>query len=329
MAYDGENYGQFLTMMELVMWLQTTSVGVSLGDIEEKFQVSRRTAERMRNAVANFFGGDFVICDRDGPTKHYRLTTRRMDPVILSSVTNDELAAFPAAIAALKKLNLPTQAANLASAGEKLKSLVHLRQAATNDLEDLMKYEGYASRPGPELKYDQNIVKTIREAVLRLRLVKIKYDYWGSELDLTLIPLGILYGERRHYFVARYQKSEPDEIRHFTIDKIMEATILDQDFEEDKNFDLKDYAAKSFGAFHEPPVDVEWLFDEEAAKDADKFIFHPGQEKKLNPNGSLTVKFRCGGLVEMAWHLYTWGKHVKVVKPKNFWKKVQKIMDDI
>ena len=38
-----------------------------------------------------------------------------------------------------------------------------------------------------------------------------------------------------------------------------------------------------------------------------------------NPDGTLTVKFRAGGRLEMDWHLYTWGNHVKVIKPKN-WK---------
>ncbi len=38
-----------------------------------------------------------------------------------------------------------------------------------------------------------------------------------------------------------------------------------------------------------------------------------------NTDGSLTVKFRSGGLREMDWHLYTWGEHVKVVKPENWY----------
>ena len=38
----------------------------------------------------------------------------------------------------------------------------------------------------------------------------------------------------------------------------------------------------------------------------------------FNDDGSLTVKFRAGGAREMDWHLYTWGEHVKVIKPTNF-----------
>jgi predicted DNA-binding transcriptional regulator YafY len=33
------------------------------------------------------------------------------------------------------------------------------------------------------------------------------------------------------------------------------------------------------------------------------------------PDGSLVVRFRAGGLLEMAWHLFTWGDQVEVVEP--------------
>jgi predicted DNA-binding transcriptional regulator YafY len=32
-------------------------------------------------------------------------------------------------------------------------------------------------------------------------------------------------------------------------------------------------------------------------------------------DGSTVVRFRAGGLMEMCWHLYTWGANVDVVEP--------------
>jgi predicted DNA-binding transcriptional regulator YafY len=43
------------------------------------------------------------------------------------------------------------------------------------------------------------------------------------------------------------------------------------------------------------------------------------------PDGSLIVRFRAGGDLEMAWHLYTWGDHVEVLEPKRLAKMVAKI----
>jgi predicted DNA-binding transcriptional regulator YafY len=33
------------------------------------------------------------------------------------------------------------------------------------------------------------------------------------------------------------------------------------------------------------------------------------------PDGSLLVRFRASGHLEMAWHLYTWGDSVQVIAP--------------
>ena len=68
--------------------------------------------------------------------------------------------------------------------------------------------------------------------------------------------------------------------------------------------------------FQEKPVDVVWKFTPKAADDASEFLFHPSQEAERLKDGSLLVRFRAGGLLEMAWHLFTWGSEVKIIKPK-------------
>jgi len=139
--------------------------------------------------------------------------------------------------------------------------------------------------------------------------------------DFTLIPLGFLYGERQHYLVARhadgYMAGQP---RYFILSRIKAAEELEAQFEEDPGFNLAEYAARSFGVYQEEPVAVEWLFSSEAADEAEHYVFHPSQTLTRNQDGSLTVRFMAGGRLEMAWHLYTWGDKVKVVKPADFWE---------
>jgi WYL domain len=53
-----------------------------------------------------------------------------------------------------------------------------------------------------------------------------------------------------------------------------------------------------------------------AAPDARHFLFHPTQSFEDQPDGSLLVRFRAGGALEMCWHLFTWGNQVKVIEPK-------------
>src|SRR5262249_11363117 len=87
-------------------------------------------------------------------------------------------------------------------------------------------------------------------------------------------------------------------------------------FNRREDFDLMAYAAQSFGVFQEEPVDVVLRFIPEAADDAAGWLFHPSQSRAREPDGSLTVSFRAGGMQEMCWHLYTWGTAVSVIAPR-------------
>jgi predicted DNA-binding transcriptional regulator YafY len=321
MPKRGENYGQFLDLLELTMWLTESASGVSLAEIAGRFGVTRRTAERMRDALANYFGGDFEE-RREGPQKYFKLRSRRLDPVTLASITEEELAAFPTAVQALRRSNLAAPAEALERAGVKLRSLLKMKAAKAADLEELLKFEGLALRPGPRLKYDEAVVGILREALRSFRQVKITYlGSQGRPWDSVLIPLGFLYGERQHYLVARYADGRlAGQIRHFALSRIQGVEKLAADFEEDPGFDLAAHAARSFGAFQEEPFEVEWLFSPAVAAEAENYLFHPSQEMSRRPDGGLLVRFTAGGRLEMAWHLYTWGREVKVLKPADFWE---------
>ena len=62
-------------------------------------------------------------------------------------------------------------------------------------------------------------------------------------------------------------------------------------------------------------MDVVLRFDAGAAPDGAAFLFHPDQAIEEHRDGSLTVRFRAGGIDEMCWHLFTWGESVTVVTP--------------
>ena len=91
---------------------------------------------------------------------------------------------------------------------------------------------------------------------------------------------------------------------------------LDKTFTRKRALSIEKYAENSFGVFQEEPVNVVWKFSPNAAQDASEFLFHPSQKLEPQKDGSLMVSFRAGGLLEMCWHLFTWGGEVEVIKPK-------------
>jgi hypothetical protein len=83
----------------------------------------------------------------------------------------------------------------------------------------------------------------------------------------------------------------------------------------DPQVSLSKFTERAFGVFQEEPRDIVWRFKPEAAEAAQEYVFHPNQTLERQKDGSLIVRFRAGGLLEMCWHLYTWGDGAEVLAP--------------
>ena len=66
-------------------------------------------------------------------------------------------------------------------------------------------------------------------------------------------------------------------------------------------------------------------FDSDAAQDAKAFQFHPSQTMNEGGDGSLTVRFRAGGIEEICWHLVTWGESVTILEPSSLRQRLVKM----
>jgi predicted DNA-binding transcriptional regulator YafY len=156
-------------------------------------------------------------------------------------------------------------------------------------------------------------VADLRQAILACRKVRLHYTRRdGERVAHKVYPYGFLYGSR-HYLVA-YSRPAGAHLL-YRLPNIARAELLPEYFERDPAFSLDAFARRSFGVFQEEPIDVVWRFDPEVAADAREFCFHPDQTLEEEPDGSILVRFRAGGRLEMAWHLFTWGPHVEVVAP--------------
>lgn len=311
------NYEKMYDLFDLALWMQETSEGLSLEDIEQKYNVSRRTAERMRNALMTYFP-QMEEVETGERTKRWRITQRSLNSFI--SFSAEELAVFKTAIDKLKQSNMKEKADTLAHIELKLRNLLKPEQKNKIEVDayELMKSEGLVLHPGPRIELNKEILNTLRQAILSCHHIKMKYQAknTGRLHTYTVIPYGFLYGQRDHYLVAKHSDGYDNGKAHnFSLQQIKSVTILPDIFDSSE-FDLNEYALESFGAFHEEPFDVEWLFSADVAEEAKNFIFHPKQKLIKNPDGTLTVKFKAGGRREMDWHLYTWGDKVKVIKPE-------------
>ena len=307
-------YGKTEALLQLALELSASHGGLSLADIEGMFDVGRRTAQRMRDAIGRVFPQLEEVAQSDR-TKRWRLPYRALGRVADFHV--DDLMAMELAADILDRDNRPEDAASVRRVGAKARASLLPKESRRiePDLEALMQAEGVAMRPGPRHKINPDLVEALRHAILGCREIDVRYKrrYASVEHSRVVHPYGIIYGQR-HYLLA-YVPEEND-IRSYSFPFIVGVKETGASFVRDPGFSLPEYAARSFGVYQEEPFDVAWRFSPEAASDARDFLFHSSQVFEDKPDGSLIVRFRAGGLLEMAWHLYQWGDSVEVLEPE-------------
>jgi predicted DNA-binding transcriptional regulator YafY len=309
-APEGPRYEGAVELLELAVALQGSSVGLPLEEIQARFRISRRTAERRLAALSKLFPGELSAQVYDDGRKHWRL---RGAVTRLLRVEPAEVAALEAAAALVEREGYPDQGRALRSLAGKVRAL-DARPALDTDAEVLLQSQGMAMRPGPRPKIPAEVVDVLREALLRSRAVRLDYRARldGRVTRRVVHPHGFLLGGR-HYLVA-YDPAARG-LRLFGLADIRSVELDARGFERRRGFDLRAWAQRSFGVWQEEPRDVVWRFGPVAAPAARDYVFHPSQRMEEQSDGSLVVRFRAGGLWEMAWHLFQWGPDVEVVRP--------------
>ena len=301
-------------LLQLAEMMQGSSEGIGLADIQERFDVGRRTAERMRDAVIRIFPNVEERVQED-KIKRWRLRPGSLKH--LTHLNADDLSELKTAIDQLRRENLPVQADNLERLWLKLKGMVRPESASRieTDLEALLEAEGYATRPGPRPKIEPKVLYLLREAIKGAQKVLITYHsrFKGDVRERVICPYGFLYGAR-HYLIAWCDDAQ--DIRTFAMANITEISLTDDFFERHDDFNLKTYSERSFGVFQEEPFAVRWKFDAEVADDVRDHMFHPTQEIEELKDGSLIVSFKAAGWKEMCWHLFTWDGNVEILEPE-------------
>lgn len=315
MPGDDLRFARLEQLLELALDLQGSFAGVSLDDVMTRYGVSRRTATRMLGSVRRAVGeAQFENEVGDDGRKRWRLARPAVNGLFRLSA--EELASLERAEGLAEREGDQRLSRELGAVGRKLRALsppdwlVHVDP----DLEAMAEAQGYAFRAGPRPRVDDHLLEQLRHAILRQRRIRLRHRKisQGRPGWQTVGPLGFLYGSR-HYLVAWSERRR--RIVLFRLSRIDRVEPLESGFDAPEDFDLDAFARQSFGVFQEEPFDVVWRFRPSAAAEARDHVFHPDQRAEESADGSLLVRFRAGGLHEMAWHLFTWGDDVEVLEP--------------
>lgn len=305
-------YARQEDLQKLALMMQGSAEGISLSDIQGEFGVSRRTAERMRDAVRNAYPQIEELVEDNG-RKYWRFPPGSLGRMV--EPTLDELTAGHRAAAIARREGDIDTAEILERLLVKVQAMFRAdrRRTLAADLEAQLMADGVAFRPGPREKIAPEILSALREAILAG--VMISVDHRSRETgrlsrNARLGPIAVLFGQGRQYLLAWSEYKNA--LRLFALAGFERISQEADVYQRPEGFDLQEWLAESFGVWREPPQDVEWRFLPDVADEAAQYVFHPKQQTERLADGSLIVRFRAGGQQEMEWYLARWGDKVEV-----------------
>ena len=128
-----------------------------------------------------------------------------------------------------------------------------------------------------------------------------------------MAPLGIIYGNNIHLIALEGKGEHP---YNYSLHRFSKVEITKDSFDKG-DFNIKEYASRSFGIYQNKIMKVELLFDKRVEEDVMNHYFHPTQKIKQNEDGTITVKFNASGSQEIIWHLFKWSDNFKLIAPKS------------
>jgi predicted DNA-binding transcriptional regulator YafY len=303
-------------LLNLARALAATAEGLTLEEMAREAGVGRRTAERMRDALWSLFPQMEEVAEP--PTKRFRIP-QGLDG-LFQSPSAEELVELSRTADSLALAGAPARAQVLRTLEKKIRSA--MRSAALRrvgpDAEALARAETtVAMQAGPRPAEDPALIGALRQAIMALKAVRFRYG-GGSRRGAAreAAPYGIMFG-RANYLVAA--ELGPDgaqgEPRNYRLDRIEALEVLERAAAPPTDFSLQEYAGRSFGIYQGEVEEIVLRVAPAAAGDALGWRFHPSQTVSRLDDGAVEVRFWASGLLELAWHLFTWGDTVQVVRP--------------
>lgn len=306
-------------IIELAMMFQNSYCGLCIEDIQNKFECSRRSAERMKALLFDLFPDKIEEVNRsDDKKKYWRFVKGAMNALI--SFTADDFANLEYLKGLSNDKNKQKELDELIAKIKALTPQKNLRKLDT-DVSAILESEGFAVRQYSRAKAEPKVLEQLRSAMLSFKKISFDYSINDKTKTITLNPYGLVIADK--YYLVGFN-DYVNALRQYKVDKIRNMSILEEYFEKDENFSLTDYCNNSFGVYQEKPLNITLEFDNEVAEDVLNYHFHPTQKIKQLENGNIQVKFTSGGTYAICQELFKWGCNVKIKKPvelKNYYKR--------
>ena len=168
-------------------------------------------------------------------------------------------------------------------------------------------------------KHRQDMLMLLNRALLEKRKVKMTYvtrSRSGAVTKRIVHPYHIMPYVRSWQLIAYCELREA--VLMFKLDRIQEATLLDDHYRMPDDFDLDSYFGGAWGIIRgkgQSPEAIELLFQPDTGHRVMEEAWHPSQQAEVLPDGRVRFTLKATVTLEfIAWVLY-YGPDVEVVRP--------------
>jgi predicted DNA-binding transcriptional regulator YafY len=296
--------------LKLVHALTESIEGLTLDEMAAEVGVNRRTVERMRNVILLHFDLDAIP---EGRIKRFRI---KDSPGRAYTRPNaQEVAALQAMVEAGQRDGTP-QVEILRNLLAKIKSSFGHgeRQRLDNDLDLLTGLQRTRVVAGPAVIASPEDLTTIQSAILTTHCVEFDYLPEGMESPSwrRVVPYGLIHGPITYLLGKRPDRDDLPYL--FRLDRMRQVRKSDVIGYPHDGWNLDVWLAESFGIWREDGHDITLRVRPWAVERAKAWRFHPNQQ--VTEDGEeLLIRFRSGGLLELANHLFSWAGDLVIEGP--------------
>ncbi|RUM90816.1 MAG: hypothetical protein DSZ23_01880 [Thermodesulfatator sp.] len=160
--------------------------------------------------------------------------------------------------------------------------------------------------------------ETVTACLRSSQRVLIHYRTPGKETSVREIDPYHAVRYEGDWYVVGYCHMR-DEIRTFSMSRILSAKRKEEFFQIPGDFDFKEHAGSHFGVhWGQEDVRVRILFTRQVSDYVLERKWHPSQEIEIRDDGSLVLSMTVNHLLELKKWVLSWGDMAKVLEPASF-----------
>ena len=232
---------------------------------------------------------------------------------------------FSEALALLLAVQAARQVSGVSS-GELAAAVARLEALFPPEFRPLLQHITREPTMTAQQEHRRNMLMRLHRALLEGRKIRVVYETLsrkGEATERIVHPYYIMPYVRSWYLIA-YCEWRKD-TRIFKVDRIREATLLNERYQIPDDFDLEAYLGPTWGIMRGEagdPVEVVLRFEPEAGRWVAEEFWHPTQRVEEQPDGTVLFRLHVAITPELVNWLLSYGSRVEVLEPPELRERV-------